>query len=58
MTPPPPKPRGRPRVDPPGTSVSTWIRPNEYELLRKMAVRRDTSVSAMVRILLKHNLPR
>ena len=46
------KPRGRPRVEQKGTSVSAWIRPNEYDKLVKMANARDVSLSSLVRGLL------
>jgi len=46
------KPRGRPRAEEQGTSVSAWVRPSEYDRLVKEANRRETSVSALVRSLL------
>lgn len=47
------RPRGRPRADEPlSTSVSAWVRPNEYDRLVKMANQREQSVSALVRSLL------
>lgn len=47
-----PRPRGRPRVEEPGTSVSTWLRPGEHDRLIQLAQRQDTSVSALVRSIL------
>ena len=46
------KPRGRPRVTEPGTTVSTWLRPGEHDRLIKLANLKETSVSALVRQLL------
>ena len=51
-----PRPRGRPALEVKGTSVSAWIRPNEYDRLVKMAHQQDKSVSALVRSLLKLRL--
>lgn len=58
MLPEQPKPRGRPRSDEPGTSVSAWVRPSEYDRLVKMANQREQSVSALVRSLLILKLDR
>ena len=46
-----PRPRGRPRVEEPkpGVSASTWLQPNEYDKLVRMANQQEKSVSAMVR---------
>jgi hypothetical protein len=46
------KPRGRPRVDPKGTRVSSWVRPNEYDKLVRMANQKEVSLSSLVRSLL------
>lgn len=51
-----PKPRGRPRVDEQGSSVSTWLRPSEHDRLIKLANQREQKVSALVRDLLRENL--
>jgi hypothetical protein len=48
----PVKPRGRPRVEEPGTSVSTWLRPGEHDKLIQLANKHDTTISALVRQLL------
>jgi hypothetical protein len=47
-----PRPPGRPRVDEPGTSVSTWLRPSEHDRLIRLANKHETTVSALVRQLL------
>ena len=47
----PPK-RGRPRVDEPGASVSTWLRPGEHDKLIKLAREQEQTISALVRHLL------
>ena len=47
-----PRPRGRPPLEVKGTSISSWVRPNEYDRLVKMAHQQDKSVSALVRSLL------
>lgn len=47
-----PRPRGRPKADEPGTSVSTWLRPNEHDRLIRLANQKETSVSSLVRELL------
>lgn len=49
--------RGRPRVSEPGTSVSTWLRPDEHDRLIKLANARETTVSSLVRSLLILRLP-
>lgn len=45
--------RGRPRTDEPKVSVSSWIPESQYDNLVKLANRRDQSVSALVKDLLK-----
>lgn len=47
---------GRPRVDPPGARVTTWVRSSEYERLLKLAKAQDKSISGLVRDLLKLKL--
>jgi hypothetical protein len=46
-------PRGRPRVDPPGSAVMTWLRPDEHDRLIQLAKREEKTISALVRELLK-----
>jgi len=52
----PPAKGGRPRVDEPGTSVSTWLRPGDHDKLIRLASLREMSVSALVRDLLRLKL--
>jgi hypothetical protein len=49
----PPGKRGRPRVAEPGSSVSTWLRQGEHDELIRLAQQHDTTVSSLVRQLLK-----
>lgn len=44
--------RGRPRVEEPKTSVSSWVEAKHYDQLVKLANQREQSVSALVRDLL------
>jgi hypothetical protein len=53
-----PRRRGRPRVEQPRSSVSTWIPANYHDLLIKIAAERETSVSALVRSLVLAQLQR
>lgn len=53
----PPRPPGRPRVDEPGTSVSTWLKPSEHDKLIRLANKKETSISGLVRQLILQNLP-
>jgi hypothetical protein len=46
------KPRGRPRVEEPGSSVSTWLPASYHDRLIHMANQREVKVSALVRTLL------
>jgi predicted CopG family antitoxin len=48
---------GRPRVDPPGARVTTWIRSSDYDRLLKLAQQQDKSISGVIRELLKLKLP-
>ncbi len=48
--------RGRPRVEEPGASVSTWLRPDDHDRLLRLANKHDMKVSALVRQLLKLRL--
>lgn len=47
-----PRPRGRPRVEQPGSTVSTWLRQAEHDRLIELANQREKSVSALIRQLL------
>jgi hypothetical protein len=49
----PPGKRGRPRVEEPGSSVSTWLRRSEHDQLIRRAQQQETTVSSLVRQLLK-----
>ena len=44
--------RGRPRVEEPHSSVSTWLPTSYHDRLIQMANQRDVKVSALVRQLL------
>ena len=52
-----PKGRGRPKVEEPRAAVSTWLPANEHDRLIQLANKHETSVSALVRHLLKLRLP-
>lgn len=45
-----PRRRGRPRVEEPRASVSTWIPSRLHDELAKQALRHGVSVSAIVRL--------
>lgn len=47
---------GRPRVEEPGTRLSTYVRNSDYDRLVKLAFKNDRTVSAIVRDLLKLKL--
>jgi hypothetical protein len=49
----PPGKRGRPPVEEPGSSVSTWLRRSEHDQLIRLAQQQETTVSSLVRQLLK-----
>ncbi len=49
MKPEMPKPRGRPRVDEPGSRVSTWMTVGEHDRLIALAKQQDQSVSKTLR---------
>jgi hypothetical protein len=53
----PPTKRGRPPVTEPGSAVSTWLRQGEHDQLIRLAQQQDTTVSALVRQLLKLRMP-
>ena len=50
--------RGRPRAAEPSTNVCTWLKTKDYDRLLRLAARRDTSVSAILRRLVVTRLPR
>ena len=56
-TPAPKPPRGRPRINPQGTSVSAWVTPSEYDRLAQLARQQEKSLSALVRELLAVKRP-
>lgn len=48
---------GRPRVnEPKGSAVSTWLCKSEHDRLAQLAIRRETSISSLVRSLLLSQL--
>lgn len=49
--------RGRPRVEEPRSSVSTWVWARHHDALIKMAQQREISVSALVREILGKAVP-
>jgi hypothetical protein len=49
----PPTKRGRPPVAEPGSAVSTWLRQGEHDQLIRLAQEHETTVSSLVRQLLK-----
>jgi hypothetical protein len=53
-----PRRRGRPRVEEPRSSVSTWVPASYHDRLIKMAEQKDVSVSMLVRSLLMIQLKR
>jgi hypothetical protein len=52
----PPGKRGRPPVTEPGSAVSTWLRQGEHDRLIQLAQQRETTVSSLVRQLLKSRI--
>jgi hypothetical protein len=52
----PPAKRGRPREDLPSARVTTWIRTPDYDRLLALAKQHETSLSGVVRDLLKLKL--
>jgi hypothetical protein len=46
------KRRGRPKVEDPGSAVTTWLKPREHDYLVHLARDRAQSVSSLVRSLL------
>lgn len=51
----PPKPRGRPRVEP-GAKVTTYVRASDYDRLLRLANSHDRTLSGLIRDLLKLKL--
>lgn len=51
-----PRPRGRPRVDNPRTSISTRLTPADADKLIQLASRHDMKVSALVRKIIESKL--
>ena len=56
--PPAPKPSkgGRPRATEPGSTVSAWVPASDYDKIIKAAKAQDVTISALVRIWLKHQI--
>jgi len=52
----PPRKPGRPRVPEPGSTVSTWLPPKDYDKIIKAAKADDVTVSALVRAWLRLRL--
>lgn len=52
-----PRRPGRPKTAEPGSSVSTWLKPNEHDALIRLARQREVSVSAVARALIIRNIP-
>lgn len=52
-----PRPRGRPKSDEPGSTVSSWLSAQEHDRLIRLAEQQETSVSALVRQLIVPKLP-
>jgi hypothetical protein len=47
---------GRPRVPDPGATVSTWVPASDYDKIIKAAKAQDVTISALVRLWLKHKI--
>jgi hypothetical protein len=52
----PPRKPGRPRVPDPGSTVSTWLPPKDYDKIIKAAKADEVTVSALVRAWLRLRL--
>ena len=54
----PPKPSkgGRPRVVEAGNTVSAWVPASDYDKIIKAAKAQDVTISALVRLWLKHKI--
>jgi hypothetical protein len=46
------RPRGRPRVEEPGSAVTTWLPASVHDRLIRIAEHREVKVSALVRQIL------
>lgn len=54
----PPRRRGRPKLaEPSGISLTTWLRPSQYDQLARLAAKHDVSLSSLARDLLLKRLP-
>jgi hypothetical protein len=51
------RPRGRPKAQEPTTPVTAWVKPSEYDRIVRLANQRETSVSGLVRDLIRLKLP-
>lgn len=49
-------PGGRPKGPEPGSSVSTWLRQSEHDRLIRIAQQQDTTISKLVREMLRVKL--
>lgn len=47
---------GRPPVDEPRATVSTWVPASDYDKIIKAAKAHDVTISALVRLWLKHKI--
>jgi hypothetical protein len=52
-----PRPRGRPRAQEPSTPLTAWVKTSEYDRLVRLANKRETTVSSLVRDLIKLRMP-
>jgi len=50
--------RGRPKRPEPGSRVSAWLRAGDHDRLVRDAVKADTTVSAIVRDLVRQHVTR
>jgi len=51
------RPRGRPRIDEPRSTVSVWLPAKAHDRLIELAKKQEQSISATVRQLLTLRLP-
>ena len=51
------RPRGRPRAEEPGSSVTVWLPQGAHDSLIELAKQQEKSISATVRDLLRLNFP-
>ena len=52
----PAKKGGRPRVAEPRSTVSAWVPASDYDKIIKAAKAQDVTISALVRLWLKHKI--